>query len=166
MYVAYTVCTYSFIYTYSEASQTRRRGKLGWSRSRSPSSSIHPSTSGPPPPSPSSWRLLSLIERNLQSLFKNVNIEYTNYRIIDFPYRSRGFFTYRINDLSIIEPAYLRKLSIHRYRSTKLTYRTNDYRFKEKISSAHLCPFGIVIEDLRYFATGQLILETQKIYIV
>ena len=42
-----------------------------------------------------------------------ITIEYTNYRIIDFHYRSQGFFTYRINDLSIIKPAYLRKLSIH-----------------------------------------------------
>ena len=142
MYIYVHICSL-FIYTYPEASQTRRRGKLGWSRSSSPSSSIHPPTSGPSPPSPSSWRLLSLCERNLQYLFKIVTIEYGNYRIIDFPYRSHGFFTHRIIDLSISEPAYLRKLSIHRYRSTKLIYRTNDYRFQKKLSSAHLCWFVV-----------------------
>ena len=61
-----------------------------------------------------------------------------NYRIIDLPYRSHVFFTHRIIDLSIIEPSYLRKLSIHRYRSMKLVYRTNDYRLTKKLSSAHL----------------------------
>ena len=92
----------------------------------------YPSTSGPSPPSPSSWRLLSLCARNLRGLLKNVTIENSNYRIIDFPYRSCGFLTYRIIDLSIIEQAYSQKLSIHRYRSRKLIYRTNDYRFTKK----------------------------------
>jgi len=65
-----------------------------------------------------------------------IHMDLSNYR---FPLSNYCFFTYKIIDLSIIEPAYLRKLSIHQYRSMKLIYGTNDYRFKKKLSSAHLC---------------------------
>jgi len=58
----------------------------------------------------------------------------SNYR---FPLSISVFFTDQIIDLSIIEPPYLRKPLIHRYRSMKVIYRTDDYRFKKKLSSAH-----------------------------